>query len=135
VIILITAKQSGLAIASKYLARVEFSPHHTMTNSAGQVLGGWDPKTGKIPTVLADEIEQAFSTVDHTLKHAGEKGWSQVYESTVYYTDDEIPHSWANSAKKWLPDHRPILTGIGVRSLAIPGMHLEIAVAAHVGAN
>ena len=33
--------------------------------------------------------------------------------------------------KKWMPDHCPVLTGIGVSTLGQPGMHLEIEVAAY----
>lgn len=34
--------------------------------------------------------------------------------------------------KKWLPDHQPILTCVGVKELALEGMRLEIEVIADV---
>ena len=33
--------------------------------------------------------------------------------------------------KKWLPNHRPILTCVGVQQLALEGMRIEIEVSAH----
>ncbi|KAF9785664.1 hypothetical protein IL306_004785 [Fusarium sp. DS 682] len=53
---------------------------------AGQ--GRWDPSPAKIDLSslikkdLMEEIDQAFSNVDHNLKHAGGKGWEQVYKLT-----------------------------------------------------
>jgi enamine deaminase RidA (YjgF/YER057c/UK114 family) len=32
--------------------------------------------------------------------------------------------------KTWLPDHRPILTVVGITALGIPSMHVEIEVSA-----
>ena len=33
--------------------------------------------------------------------------------------------------KKWMPDHQPILTCIGVKSLGLEGMRVEVEVVAH----
>ena len=80
------------------------------------------------------EIDQAFLTVDHNLKHAGGKGWSQVFRVNLYYTDGS-PQALgrvAENMKKWMPNHKPILTGIGVKELALEGMHIEIEVSAYV---
>ena len=95
--------------------------------------GGWNPETSKIPTDLDEEIDQAFSNVDFTLKDAGGKGWSQVYKIRLYLTDLGEPSMVASvrNLKKWLPDHRPILTCIGVTQLGLPGMRVEIEVIAH----
>jgi enamine deaminase RidA (YjgF/YER057c/UK114 family) len=35
--------------------------------------------------------------------------------------------------KKWSPEHRPVLTCIGVTTLGLPGMRVEIEAKAHVG--
>ncbi|EOA84357.1 hypothetical protein ACJQWK_01282 [Exserohilum turcicum] len=98
---------------------------------AGQ--GGWDPETSKIPTDLDEEIDQAFANVEHCLKHAGGKGWSQVYKIRLYLTDlsEQSVVACVRNFKKWLPDHRPILTCIGVNQLGLPGMRVEIECKAH----
>ncbi|KAH6912472.1 Endoribonuclease L-PSP/chorismate mutase-like protein [Coprinopsis sp. MPI-PUGE-AT-0042] len=98
---------------------------------AGQ--GGWDPETSKIPTDLDEEIDQAFSNVDYCLKHASGKGWCQVYKIRLYVTDmsEQAVGAAVRNLKKWLPDHQPILTCIGVNSLGLPGMRIEIEVSAH----
>ncbi|GAB1319880.1 Endoribonuclease L-PSP [Madurella fahalii] len=95
--------------------------------------GGWDPTTGQIPSDIAAEIEQAFANVDLCLRTAGGKGWSQVYRINLYVTDlsEATLGAWGKCMQKWVPNHRPILTGIGVAQLALPGMRVEIEVVAH----
>ncbi|KAE8850912.1 hypothetical protein PTNB85_01328 [Pyrenophora teres f. teres] len=89
---------------------------------AGQVMSNFAP--ANIPTDLDEEIDQAFANVDYTLKHASGKGWSQVYKIRLYLTDLGEPSVVAavRNLKKWLPDHRPILTYIDVNQLGLPGM-------------
>jgi enamine deaminase RidA (YjgF/YER057c/UK114 family) len=95
--------------------------------------GGWNPETSEISTDLDEEIDQAFANVDHTLKHAGGKGWSQVYKVRIYLTDLGEPSLVAavRNLKKWSPDHQPTATCLGVNQLALPGMRVEIEVIAH----
>ena len=84
--------------------------------------------------MIETELERAFANVDLALKHAGGKGWSQVYKVTMFYTElsDEVMVAWRNTMEKWCPSHKPILTATGASSLAIPGMRFEIAVVADV---
>ncbi|KAH7080819.1 Endoribonuclease L-PSP/chorismate mutase-like protein [Paraphoma chrysanthemicola] len=98
---------------------------------AGQ--GGWDPETSKIPLNPDEEIDQAFANVDYNLKHAGGKGWAQVYKIRLYLIDisETSVGAAVRNFKKWLPNHRPILTCIGVNQLGLPGMRVEIEVIAH----
>ncbi|KAI1846888.1 hypothetical protein JX265_004858 [Neoarthrinium moseri] len=88
--------------------------------------GGWDPNSGEISGNLTAEVDQALANVDLALKQAGSKGWPEVYKITMFYTTDEVLGVWQPLAKKWFPDHRPILTAIGVRALGLPAMHVEI---------
>lgn len=89
--------------------------------------------TGEIPSDITAEIEQAFANVERCLRSAGGKGWSQVYRINLYVTDlsEATMGAWAACMQKWVSDHRPILTGVGVAKLAFPGMRVEIEVAAH----
>ncbi|KAL8294826.1 hypothetical protein RB597_008278 [Gaeumannomyces tritici] len=89
--------------------------------------GGWDRETGKIPEDALEEINQAFSNLDVALKDAGGKGLSQVYRLNLYITDMATLLEPAGEAmRKWFPNHRPLLTAVGVASLALPGMRVEI---------
>ncbi|KAH7131821.1 endoribonuclease L-psp family protein [Dendryphion nanum] len=99
---------------------------------AGQ--GGWDPETSEIPTDLEQEIDRAFANVEHCLKDAGGAGWSEVYKVRLYLTEvNEVAFEAAvKNLKSWSPNHRPILTCIGVTTLGLPGMRVEIEVKAHV---
>jgi enamine deaminase RidA (YjgF/YER057c/UK114 family) len=80
---------------------------------------------------LKDEIDQAFENVDYNLKHAGGKGFSQVFKVVTYSTDVRAQHEHiVRNLKKWFPDHYPIWTELGVAQLGADEMHFEIDVEA-----
>lgn len=81
-----------------------------------------------IPTDLKEEVEQAFANIDQYVREAGGKGMSQVYKLTFYATslDAETMGAADEALKNWFPDHKPVLTGIGVSKLALEGMRVEI---------
>lgn len=79
-----------------------------------------------------EEVDQAFDNVDHALKHAGGKGWSQVYRVITYCTDIKAVHARiVENFRKWMPDHQPTWTTIGVRELGLDTMHIEVEVQAY----
>lgn len=92
-----------------------------------------------ISTDLATEIEQAFKNVDLAIRTAGGKGWDQVYKIRTYYVnkpgDDGIPSEVtkviSDLLRKWMPNHQPIWTHLGVAALALPNMRIEIEVKAY----
>ncbi|KAL4995200.1 Endoribonuclease L-PSP/chorismate mutase-like protein [Aspergillus recurvatus] len=97
--------------------------------------GGWDPETLKVHADLFREIEQAFANVDLALKDAGGKGWSQVYRVRIFTTEvknEEAMGFLVENLRKWMPDHKPVLTGVGVSELALEGMRIEIEAFAQV---
>ncbi|KAL4924247.1 RidA family protein [Aspergillus undulatus] len=96
--------------------------------------GGWDPETHQVHAGLAEEINQAFANVELALKDAGGKGWSQVYRVRIFttlVTDQEAIGVLVENLRKWMPDHKPVLTCVGVSELALPGMRVEIEAFAH----
>lgn len=94
--------------------------------------GGWDPQTGECKTDIDDQIDQAFANVELALKDAGGRGWQQVFRVRSYHVplDDKALEGMVRNFKKWLPDHQPIWTCVGVVNLALPGMKVEIEVVA-----
>jgi enamine deaminase RidA (YjgF/YER057c/UK114 family) len=103
-------------------------------------LGGWKfPEEGPVslvdtfPKNIKEEIDQAFVNVDAALKAAGGKGWSQVFRVNSYHIGltDEIACMMAENFKKWMPDHQPLWTMIGIAKLGADGMNVEIEVSAH----
>ncbi|KAF7185820.1 2-iminobutanoate/2-iminopropanoate deaminase [Pseudocercospora fuligena] len=84
--------------------------------------------TRVIPTDLKEEVEQAFANIDQFVREAGGKGMSQVYKLTFYATslDAETMGAADEALKKWFPEHKPVLTGIGVSKLALEGMRVEV---------
>lgn len=68
-----------------------------------------------------------------TLEKAGGEGWSQVFRVNTYHTsnDEKTLELLVQNMKRWMPDHQPIWTCIGVRALAIPRMRVEVEVVAH----
>ncbi|WYZ41992.1 hypothetical protein EsH8_V_000887 [Colletotrichum jinshuiense] len=99
-------------------------------------IGGWVPETSKIPTEINAQIDQAFANVELTLKNAGGKGWSQVYRVNSYHLpmNDEALNAVVRNFRKYMPDHQPIWTAIGVARLGFDDMRVEIEVVAHVDA-
>lgn len=99
--------------------------------------GGWDPSDlaegPKFPDNLTDEVDQAFKNVEINLKDAGGKGWSQVFRVNSYHTDltPELTALMTEMFRKYMPDHSPIWTQIGVKQLGAPLMHVEIEVSAY----
>ena len=81
---------------------------------------------------IVEEIDQAFTNVDLALRHAGGKGWSQVYRVNSYHLEltQEVTAAMTAGFRKWMPDHKPIWTQIGVKQLGAPGMRVEIEVVA-----
>ncbi|KAI1099553.1 YjgF-like protein [Jackrogersella minutella] len=97
---------------------------------AGQ--GGWDRSNFEVKPNLRDEVDQAFENVDHALRHAGGKGWSQVYRVTTYSTDiNGVFDRTVENFRRWMPDHQPIWTTVGVTKLGLDTMHIEVEVQAH----
>ncbi|KAE9370852.1 endoribonuclease L-psp family protein [Stipitochalara longipes BDJ] len=95
--------------------------------------GGWDPTTHKISPDFDEEIDQAFANVDLNLRDAGGKGWSQVFRVNIYVTDlnDHKLAASVRNFKKWMPDHQPLFTFVGVSKLGLPEMNVEVEVSAH----
>ncbi|GAB7363921.1 hypothetical protein MBLNU230_g4484t1 [Neophaeotheca triangularis] len=96
--------------------------------------GGWDPTTGAIPTDFPSEVAQAFRNVDLALHTAGGKGFSQVYRINMYLTtlleDEEVFAVVRRNMADWMPEHRPLLTAVGVKALGVPGMRIEVEIVA-----
>lgn len=97
--------------------------------------GGWDPSTGTIPSPTPAQINQAFANVELALRDAGAKrGWAHVFRVTSYHVPRVTPEAleamvW--NFEKYMPDHRPVWTCLGVSGLAEEGMMVEIEVVAH----
>lgn len=101
--------------------------------STNPFIGGWHPETGIYEKDIDAEIQQAFANVDLCIKDAGGKGWSQVYRVNSYHVglSNEALGIMSRELKKWMPDHKPIWTCVGVASLAEVEMRVEIEVVAH----
>lgn len=82
---------------------------------------------------LAKEVNQAFSNVELALKDAGGKGWSHVYRVRIFilHVNEEALGLLVQNLQKWIPDHKPVLTCVGVKELALEGMRIEIEAFAH----
>ena len=98
--------------------------------------GGLDLTTEVIPSDLESEVNQAFANVQHTLEHAGGKGWAQVYKVRIYAEplNEEMLELVVRNLRKHCPNHQPLLTVVGVSKLALEGMRIEVEVGAHLGA-
>ncbi|EEU46683.1 uncharacterized protein NECHADRAFT_77309 [Fusarium vanettenii 77-13-4] len=97
--------------------------------------GGWTYGNGTLTfsESVLEQIDQAFVNVDTALKAAGGKGWDQVFRVNSYHLSitPEVTARMGQNFKKWMPNHKPIWTEIGVKELGAPGMAVEIEVSAH----
>ncbi|PHH86147.1 hypothetical protein CDD83_10655 [Cordyceps sp. RAO-2017] len=96
--------------------------------------GGWDPMTGEYHSSdPIEQIKQAFANVEICLKDAGGKGWSQVYKVRSYHVDinEAVVQAMVDQFKKYMPNHQPLWTCLGVAGLGAPEMKAEIEVIAH----
>ncbi|TKA71184.1 hypothetical protein B0A55_09509 [Friedmanniomyces simplex] len=96
--------------------------------------GGLDPSSMDISSDVDAQITQAFANVDLTLRTAGvEGGLKQVFSVKSYHVgaiDEAVIDSMKKNMQKWMAEHRPIWTMVGVTALAIPAMKVEIDVVA-----
>jgi enamine deaminase RidA (YjgF/YER057c/UK114 family) len=78
------------------------------------------------------QVDQAFANVDLNLRVAGGKGWSQVFKVNSYHVpiNDEALEVMVRNFKKWMPDHQPLWTCVGVSGLGEDDMRVEIEVVA-----
>jgi enamine deaminase RidA (YjgF/YER057c/UK114 family) len=129
-----TAKPCVSVIALSVQAKVTHNPiSHDGHILITAISGGWDPQTKIIPEDINAQIDQAFENVELALKNAGGKGWSQVFRVNSYHIpmDDEALGAMVRNFKKWVPDHEPIWTCVGVVKLGEDAMRVEIEVSAH----
>ncbi|KAH6867252.1 Endoribonuclease L-PSP/chorismate mutase-like protein [Thelonectria olida] len=95
--------------------------------------GGWDPDGNIDDKDVRAHIDHAFKNVEKNLRNAGARGWPDVYYVKSYHTslsgDFDL---MVEQFKKWMPDHQPTWTCVGVSELGIPGMIIEIEVEAYI---
>ena len=93
--------------------------------------GGWDDEGNIDASDLKGQIELAFENVEKNLKDAGLKGWENVYSLRSYHISlsDSLP-IMVEQVRKWMPNHQPVWTCVGVTELGIPTMLVEIEVEA-----
>ncbi|KAJ5228130.1 hypothetical protein N7489_008838 [Penicillium chrysogenum] len=95
--------------------------------------GGWDPSTGELAMDAIAQIDQAFKNVELNLRNAGGTGWEQVFRVNSYLVpmDDEAMEAMVQNLRKYMPNHQPVWTCVGVTALAEDAMKVEIEVVAH----
>ena len=95
--------------------------------------GGLDPKTGDFDLEINAQIDQAFSNFDLNLRDAGGQGWSQVFRVNSYHIpiNNEALAVMTRNFEKWMPEHQPIWTCVGVTGLGEDDMRVEMEVVAH----
>lgn len=93
--------------------------------------GGWNDEL-QIPELLEEEIAQAFLNVEKTLATAG-ASWKHVIHVNSYHVGGFPPlvnETMVKMYRKYMPDHSPIWTQLGVAALGLPTMRVEIRVTA-----
>lgn len=88
--------------------------------------GGWDDAF-EIPDDVAAQIRNAFRNVETVLAEA-KLTWADVVDITSYHVgiDESVLGTVVEELRRYCPDHQPLWTVIGVASLALPAMKVEI---------
>lgn len=96
--------------------------------------GGWG-EDGAFGTSAEEQIDQTFINIDAALKEAGGKGCEQIFRVNSYHVPLDLAAMEAVSKnfRKWIPNHQPIWTCIGIAKLGNEKMKVEIEVVAYVG--
>ncbi|OWZ77361.1 endoribonuclease L-PSP [Cryptococcus neoformans Tu401-1] len=95
--------------------------------------GGWDPDTFEFYKEINAQIDQAFKNVELALTTAGGKGWEQVFRVNSYHVpiNNEALEAMVRNFRKYMPNHQPLWTCVGVTRLGEDDMRVEIEVQAY----
>jgi len=97
---------------------------------------GWDSETFKVPEEVDAQIAQAFYNVQPALATAGvQGGWSSVFSVESYHVggpgdQEEVFKAMKKNFNKWMPNHKPRWTLLGVARLGLAEVKVEIDVVA-----
>lgn len=100
--------------------------HTSIVTISGQP--GFNLNTGQLVTSsIRDEIEACFDCVEAALFSAGvEKGLAGIFKMTSYLLDVRLEPQMMEIWRRRVPGHKPVWITVGVASLAVPGMHIEM---------
>jgi enamine deaminase RidA (YjgF/YER057c/UK114 family) len=105
---------------------VSIPAHARVVITAGQA--GLDLRTGRlVETSVEDQISAAFDCVDAALRSAGVKdGLASAHKMVSYLLDVRDEPLMMEIWRRRYPERRPTWTAVGVASLCIRGMVIEI---------
>jgi enamine deaminase RidA (YjgF/YER057c/UK114 family) len=112
--------------------------HYSQSVRIGQVIkvsgqGGWNEHGELAKGDTKKQVQYAFDNLDKAIKEAGGKGLTDVYSVRSWHVNMEESFPFiVDQFKKTMPDHRPIWTCVGVTTLALPEMEIEIDIEAYV---
>ncbi|KAH8820164.1 Endoribonuclease L-PSP/chorismate mutase-like protein [Xylogone sp. PMI_703] len=112
--------------------------HYSQAVRIGQVIkvsgqGGWNECGELTKGDTKTQVQYAFDNLDKAIKEAGGKGLTDVYSVRSWHVNMEESFPFVvEQLKKTMPDHRPLFTCVGVTTLALPEMEIEIDVEAYV---
>ena len=93
--------------------------------------GGWNDAL-EIPEAIDDEIAAAFRNVEQVLLEAGAT-WDHVIHVNTYHVGGFPPivnETIVKLYRRYMQNHAPIWTQVGVEALGLPTMRFEMRVTA-----
>jgi enamine deaminase RidA (YjgF/YER057c/UK114 family) len=125
-------------IVPKSMQAINERFHYSPGVRAGDFLfiAGQVGRSEDLTAVLGKEAQftQAFENVKTVLEEAG-AGFDDVVEMVTYHTDMRDLALFIEVKDRYFIDRFPTWTGVGVTSLAMPGLEVEIKCTAWLGAR
>jgi enamine deaminase RidA (YjgF/YER057c/UK114 family) len=89
--------------------------------------GGWN-ESFDIPESVDEQVANAFRNIETVLAEAS-ASWADVIDITSYHVDvdEAVLGTMVAKLREYCPDHQPLWTVVGVASLALPPMKVEIS--------
>jgi 2-iminobutanoate/2-iminopropanoate deaminase len=120
------------AIPVPELSAPGYNPSHEQCVAAGNLIfvaGQTGMRSGKISTVFADQVRQAFANLEAALR-AADVTFAHIVSMTVFLTDVRLQPEFSKIRRETLGAGLPSSATIGVRQLFDPRAMIEIQVTA-----
>ncbi|KIX03906.1 uncharacterized protein Z518_07459 [Rhinocladiella mackenziei CBS 650.93] len=107
-----------------HIQTIQISPTSTLVTIAGQI--GMEPETKTVPSTFAGQVQVALANLGRCLAAVGATPANIIKTTHFVVNLDPQDTSRAEAYLKFIGDHRPPSTLLGVAALADPNLLYEV---------